>query len=43
MVKSHLGLWAWHSVKLELLIWEGIKEEKMNLQWRLTGEIVYGS
>lgn len=43
VVKSHLGLQAWDSVKLDLGSWEGIKEERMNLQWIWTGEIVYGS
>lgn len=41
VVKSHLRLWSWGSVKLELGILEVIKAERMILLWSLAGEIGY--
>lgn len=43
VIKSYQRVWAWDSAKPELSDWEGIKVERMNLQWSLTGEIVYCS
>lgn len=38
-----MGPWAGDSVKVEQGLQEGIKEERMNMQWSLTRDIEYGS